>query len=163
MASAKANKVSSSSSANSAPPASSASKRYKLGSREMALIEEQKKLQDEERRRKSSFAKATKLAPLPPPEMKPQKSILKNSTQSPVDHASLSHLRHQSPVVAHDGQHLPVAGDDKVAAAPTSSKDLEPQKQPKDSQLPEGFFDDPVQDAKVVSLPPHKNSFYHEI
>ena len=60
---------------------SSISKRYKLSSRELALMEEQKRQQEERKRLKEAHIKAfqAKLPPAPPPEAKPQKSILKNT------------------------------------------------------------------------------------
>ena len=57
------------------------SKRYKLSSRELSLMEEQKRQQDERKKLKEAQNKASlsKLPPAPPPEAKPQKSILKNT------------------------------------------------------------------------------------
>ena len=56
-------------------------KRYKISSREKALIEEQERQRNELKRLKEAQNKATlaKLPPAPPPDAKPQKSILKNT------------------------------------------------------------------------------------
>ena len=54
-----------------------ASKKYKLSSRELALLEE-KKREDESKRAKERERKAAALAGLPKPDAVPQKSILKN-------------------------------------------------------------------------------------
>ena len=62
-------------------PGSTVSKRYKLSSRELALIEEQKRQQEERRKLKEAQTQASlsKLPPAPPPDAKPQKSILKKT------------------------------------------------------------------------------------
>ena len=65
-----------------APAASGpASKKYKLSSRELALLEEQKR-EDEKKRAKEKERKAAALAGLPKPDAVPQKSILKNKPTS---------------------------------------------------------------------------------
>ena len=57
------------------------SKRYKLSSRELALMEEQKRQQEDRKRLKEAQNKAAlaKLPPAPLPGARPQKSILKNT------------------------------------------------------------------------------------
>jgi hypothetical protein len=62
-----------------APASSASSKRYKLSSRELALLEEQKR-EDERKRAKEREKKASALAGLPAPDAVPQKSILKNKS-----------------------------------------------------------------------------------
>ena len=65
---------------------SSLPKRYKISSREKALIEEQEKQKNEFKLFKEAQNKANiaKLPPAPSPDAKPQKSILKNtSTYTP--------------------------------------------------------------------------------
>ena len=66
----------------------SISKRYKVSSRELILMEEQKRQQEERKRLKEAQSKASqlKLPPAPPPDAKPQKSILKNTSgyQPPI-------------------------------------------------------------------------------
>ena len=56
-------------------------KRYKISSREKALIEEQERQRNELKRFKEAQNKAAlaKLPPAPSPNAKPQKSILKNT------------------------------------------------------------------------------------
>ena len=64
------------------------SKRYKLSSRELALMEEQKKQQEDRKKLREAQNKASlaKLPPAPPPDARPQKSILKNTAtyQPPI-------------------------------------------------------------------------------
>ena len=73
---------------NVSAPGSTVSKRYKLSSRELALMEEQKRQQEERRKVKEAQTKASlaKLPPAPLPDAKPQKSILKNTVtyQPPI-------------------------------------------------------------------------------
>ena len=66
---------------NTSGPGSTVSKRYKLSSRELALMEEQKRQQEERRKLKEAqtHTSLSKLHPAPPPDAKPQKSILKNT------------------------------------------------------------------------------------
>ena len=60
-------------------------KRYKISSREKALMEEQEKQKSELKKFKEAQNKAAlaKLPPVPPPNVKPQKSILKNTSYTP--------------------------------------------------------------------------------
>ena len=73
------------SSAGGSSSGASISKRYKLGSRELALLEEQKRQQEERKRLKEAKIKASqaKLLPAPSSDAKPQKSILKNTSYQP--------------------------------------------------------------------------------
>ena len=80
----------------------SISKRYKLSSREFALMEEQKRHQEERKRLKEAQSKASqvKLPPAPPPDAKPQKSILKNTAayQPPIMIPSNISIRFVAPL-----------------------------------------------------------------
>jgi hypothetical protein len=60
---------------SSAPP----NKKYKLSSRELALLETQRR-EDERKRAKDKERKAAALAGVPKPDAVPQKSILKNKS-----------------------------------------------------------------------------------
>jgi hypothetical protein len=63
-----------------APSASGpANKKFKLSSRELALLEEQKR-EDERKKAKERERKAAALAGIPKPDAVPQKSILKNKS-----------------------------------------------------------------------------------
>ena len=73
--------------AKAAGPAkpTASSKRYKVSAREMALIEEQKR-QDEKEKAKARQLKEQKKAamtPVPAPDVKPAKSILKKTNHQP--------------------------------------------------------------------------------
>lgn len=126
-------------------------KKYKLSSRELALMEEQKR--DEERRKsREKEKKAAALASLPPvPDASavPQKSILKNKPSTP--------LVVQMPppsFIPTPKQTVETSGSEEATATESTDQNVEPVQPIVDagdqtSALPEGFFDDPVLDAKV--------------
>merc|ERR1712126_383423 len=147
------------------------SKRYKVGGRELALMEEQKRIKQAEKEKKLAkerSAAAARAATLPPTSAQPAKSILKKSNS-----ATPTNFIHPS--------YVPPPPKSEVApsATPTSSlttslsKQKSEEKVPESNSLsathpsspgedtstdssganaaalPEGFFDDPIMDAKA--------------
>lgn len=186
------------SSSGGGPPIS---KRYKLSSRELSLMEEQKRQQDERKKLKEAQNKASlsKLPPAPPPEAKPQKSILKNTaTYQPTiiipSNITLSsannHDSNQTSTKSERGMQPPGNESSTVSANisksnSTSNSTKDPNSDNSatrsehegitegtsietsssaehqegqsaidmDTNIPEGFFDDPIQDAKARHVP----------
>jgi len=135
-------KIKTSKDASGQPP----NKKYKLSSKEQALIEEQKR-EDERRKSREKEKKAALAAALPNPDAVPQKSILKNKPAVP--HSTES--RHQSSVTFDPlSTDIEPASNEDDAVQPVVSKEdpVESSEEPV-SAIPEGFFDDPVLDAKV--------------
>jgi len=167
-------------------------KRYKISSREKALMEEQEKQKSELRKMKEAQNKAmlAKIPPAPLPDAKPQKSILKNTSYTPQivipSNISLSTQIQDSPSsvskkssegentkLNKDTEDLQDKGDFKSTSNQQASSKSEVEMDASDvssqqsievnsrnddietnnSNLPEGFFDDPVQDAKARNVP----------
>jgi len=147
----------------SAGGSSAGSKRYKVSGRELALIEEQKRIKAAEKERKAakaSAAAAALAATLPPTDAKPVKSILKNkaAAAAPVPPQLSSTFKAPPPRV--DAVAIPspppsATPASSLTAAPTKSTKtadldgVQPEAGDGKASLPEGFFDDPVMDAKA--------------
>jgi len=154
-------------------------KKYKLNQKEIALIEEEKKRKAEEEneeRRKfnrnagvpDGFFDAAKTKAFLSLNKAPAKSILKNSrampppAATPASSSSSSKPSDKSSKVRTPGggtiKHLQDANDlpadffesKKGAAGSTVAGPAEQEE--KDGEVPEGFFDDPIQDAKVRGI-----------
>lgn len=184
---------------NVSGPGSNVSKRYKLGSRELALMEEQKRQQEERRKVKEAKNKASlsKLPPAPAPDAKPQKSILKNTVayQPPIiipsnitisssedgklcnstpqhgtseeDTSYSARLKNEESSKCLNKSEIDPNTNNKHVATENSEQTSErrlgegsgtlnvddSQQINPDSNIPEGFFDDPVQDAKARHVP----------
>ena len=136
------------------------SKRYKVSAREQALMEEQKraKLAEKEKKAaKASAAAAALAASLPASDAKPVKSILKKSTvvpppsyQPPVK--SFVEPPPPPPPSSALAMAAPSATPDtSLTVAPSSLTPSKPGQEDAESKgaLPEGFFDDPIMDAKA--------------
>jgi len=138
------------------------SKRYKVSAREQALMEEQRraKLAEKEKKAaKASAAAAALAATLPASDAKPVKSILKKSAVVPNTPS------YQPPVKSFLEPPPPPPPSSALATtAPSATPDtsltvapssLTPSSKPqedaesKGGALPEGFFDDPIMDAKA--------------
>ncbi len=114
-------------------------------------MEEQKR--DEERRKsrekEKKAAALASLTPVPDASAQPQKSILKNKSSQPPYVQKLPPSFHATPKEIEEPP-----GQDEAEAAESIDQNNEPTQQNVDaddqsSALPEGFFDDPVLDAKV--------------
>ena len=141
------------------PPArSTTTKKYKVSAREMQLIEDQKRRKREERELRGGAPK-TKAAPLPEGffDAKPAKSILKNSKrpQPPpmAVPASTMAIQEDGPSDAKRSRLEPEVEKPKAVPSSSSSSSMGARVETTDDgsgALPEGFFDDPKQDAKVT-------------
>ncbi len=142
-------------------------KKYKLSAREMALLEEEKRRKAEKKKASASAA----APPLPKDffERKPTKSILKNSSTSQQQYSvpsTPSAVETTQINAAHSGIKRSAEKNvdaveavekkrklEENAAAPAASQDVDMSdvENPgaSDAAIPEGFFDDPVKDAKV--------------
>lgn len=138
---------------------SSSSKRYKVSSRELALIEEQKRIklaEKEKKAAKASAAAAVLAAALPPTDAKPVKSILKNKAAPQLSSTFKAPAPSRAPPVAPPSA-TPASSLTTTATAAAPSRPVEPEEAVKAEEegggkaapLPEGFFDDPVMDAKA--------------
>ena len=134
------------------PESNSKAKKYKVSAATMALMEEEKRKKAEEKAKTRPAVSAT---PLPQDffERQPKKSILKNSSAlSPS--VAIIHQQIGQKRPALDGNN----DNTKKRKVPevTKSQDVDMQdaevgtsKGESGSALPEGFFDDPIKDAKV--------------
>ncbi len=120
-------------------------RKYKLGARELQLLEEQKA---REREDKEARETRKRKAQLPPGflDAKPKKGILKNSSKQlppppPPPPVQVPATTKQSIKAAPLEEERPV----EDAVKTQTDEDLPTE----DSKLPEGFFDDPKKDAKV--------------
>jgi len=144
------------------------SKRYKVSGRELALIEEQKRIKLAEKERKAakaSAAAAALAATLPPTDAKPVKSILKNkaSSAAPLQPQLSSTIKTPSsrilaaapsthpsaPPSATPASSLTTASPAAKSIDLNQADEGQPEAEDGKTPLPEGFFDDPVMDAKA--------------
>jgi len=171
---------------------SSLPKRYKISSREKALIEEQEKQKNEFKLFKEAQNKANiaKLPPAPSPDAKPQKSILKNtSTYTPPiiipsnislssNHivpsdthriSDASEIVEKNKITQNFGQEstsssiintetsfkseTEITRNDTPSLETNEVRSGNQDSNTNNSNIPEGFFDDPVQDAKARNVP----------
>lgn len=145
---------------------SSASKRYKLSSRELALMEEQKKREQEQKSKLKALKEQQKKVlaqQLPPSDAKPVKSILKKTSDvstfvRPTIPSGSASTKPSSSTVVPTTQppvSIPTATPTSSLTAGKSSVKGKVTRQADDKEesetagLPEGFFDDPVLDAKA--------------
>ena len=136
------------------PESSSKSKKYKVSATTLALMEEEKR-QKAEAKAKSKPAVSANPLPADFFERQPKKSILKkSSTPSPSE-----------TIIQQAGQKRSALNDSneetkkpkKQKFAKVEDVDMEDaeagtSKGDNGSALPEGFFDDPIKDAKVCSI-----------
>jgi len=159
---------------SSATAGGSNSKRYKVGGRELALMEEQKRIKQAEKEKKLAkerSAAAARAATLPPTSAQPAKSILKKSNS-----ATPTNFIHPSYVPPPPKSEVPPSATPTSSLTTSLSKQKSEEKVPESNSLsatplthptspgedkstdssgasvaalPEGFFDDPVMDAKA--------------
>lgn len=139
---------------------SSKIRKLKLSSRELFLLEQERKQKEEAKKAKATSAPTKRPLPEDFFERKPVKSILKNSGSSSSTSAAASVSSSSSrppPVKKYRPSGVVAAvGPTRVAPPPqgssSSAADSEPLKDESETgkELPEGFFDDPIQDAKVI-------------
>lgn len=126
--------------------ATSTSKKLKLSSRELALLEER-----EEKKRLKEKAKEEKLARkaalIPNKDLKPQKSILKNSSRTPSS-SFIPVAPKKSATIKPAVQDKPVITEREKRLEP-DEEEAEKNDETNTESLPEGFFDDPMLDAKA--------------
>lgn len=143
------------------PDANSKAKKYKVSAATMALVEDEKRKKAKE---KASAKPAPSAAPLPKDffERQPKKGILKNSSAPPGSSAT---------VVQQVGQKRPPGLDINGSSESNLEKAKKRRKQNVPSEdvemkdvevgtsegesgttLPEGFFDDPIKDAKARNI-----------
>ena len=139
------------------PNANSKAKKYKVSAATMALVEDEKRKKAKE---KASAKPAPSAAPLPKDffERQPKKGILKNSSVPPESATVLQQVGQKRPP-ALDSNGSSESNLEKakkrrkqnVPAEDVEMKDVEvgTSKSDSGSTLPEGFFDDPIKDAKV--------------
>ncbi len=142
----------------------STSRKYKLSSREQQLIEEQKRIKEQKRAAKAAVSAAKAPPPLPQGffDAKPAKSILKNSSAAaPYKQASPAPSAPAASSVPPPTAKTPSSTATKRTSEKSSTASSSSAKKPRQESstppeegeegtaLPEGFFDDPKQDAKV--------------
>ena len=148
-------------------------KRYKISSREMILMEEEKRKREDEKRKKEEEKKERTKLPEDFFQRKPKKSILKggnNTQQQQVDNdviraqkMFMEKKREQQQQQQQQQQQLqqqPVkrpASERENVSSSKKAKLEEPDKEadpddPEGGSIPEGFFDDPVKDAKARNI-----------
>jgi zinc finger protein 830 len=131
-------------------------KKMKLSSRELALIEDQKRQKAQRDQEKIRLKEERMARVVPNKNLKPQKSILKNSSK-------ISDINYKPPAIYQEIKPkvtISVASDhqpSKPQSVP-SQKTLEKEDQvqgeveDQDRNIPEGFFDDPKLDAKARNV-----------
>ena len=158
--------------------ATSTNKKYKLSSRELALMEEQKNRERREKEKKiaekrkfdgQKLPEAPKRGILKNSSAPPTQGILKNSTATPVQTSSYVPKPAAEAVVNKAGVPSDFFDSKKVsnsevkkakieetradsAKSAEKAENGEPSSSSAAEPLPEGFFDDPVQDAKARNI-----------
>ena len=135
------------------PESNAKLKKLKLSSRELYLLEQEKKRKEEERKKKQASKRA-----LPQDffEKKPVKSILKNSSSSSPSISASGSSTGGSAAKRYKPSGVVAAVAPTVKSDAASSSRVEAavssvvEEESEGKELPEGFFDDPIQDAKVL-------------